>query len=175
MNDNLNHIDEDDQESLEISKSQRKRDMLALQDLGKQLVELSQDQFNKMTLPEKLHDAVAEARNIHQHGARKRQLQYIGRLMRELDPTPIQEQLDTLHGNSQAAVQLLHEAEEWRDRLLSNDAHQLEYFIQQNPHTDRQYLRQLIRNAQREAANGKPPKSARGVFRYVREILETDR
>jgi ribosome-associated protein len=153
------------------SKSQLKREMHALQSLGEELVKLSKDQFEKVVLPEDLHDAVIEARNIRQHGARKRQLQYIGKLMRSIDPVPIQEQLDTLKGQSTQAAQTLHTIERWRDQLLDNGDQALEKLLAQYPQTDRQYIRQLLRNAHKEIKANKPPKSTRALFRYLREII----
>lgn len=153
------------------SKSQLKREMHALQSLGEELVKLSKDQFEKVILPEDLHDAVIEARNIRQHGAHKRQLQYIGKLMRSIDPVPIQEQLDTLKGQSTQAAQTLHTIERWRDQLLDNGDQALEKLLAQYPQTDRQYIRQLLRNAHKEIKANKPPKSTRALFRYLREII----
>jgi len=167
------HDDTEHPDSEEISKSQRKRDMHALQDLGRQLVELPREQFEKITLEEGLHDAILEARRIHQHGARKRQLQYIGKLMRGLDAEPIREQLDTLLGHSKRAAQTLHHLERWRDRLLAEGDVALTELLDEHPQADRQYLRQLLRNAQRENHAGKPPKSARALFRYLRELTES--
>ena len=165
---------QDDTESTDEvikSKSQLKREMHALQLLGEELVKLSKDQFEKVVLPEDLHDAVIEARNIRQHGARKRQLQYIGKLMRSIDPVPIQEQLDTLKGQSTQAAQTLHTIERWRDQLLGNGDQALEKLLAQYPQTDRQYIRQLLRNAHKEIKANKPPKSTRALFRYLREII----
>lgn len=153
------------------SKSQRKREMHALQSLGEELVNLSKDQFEKITLTEELHDAVIEARNISQHGARKRQLQYIGKLMRSIDPEPIQQQLDTIKGQSTQAVQALHTIERWRDQLLESGDQALEKLLEQYPQTDRQYIRQLLRNARNEIKANKPPKSTRALFRYLRDII----
>ncbi len=160
-------------DSEEISKSQRKRDMHALQSLGQQLVELPKDQFEKITLAEGLHDAIMEARRIHQHGARKRQLQYIGKLMRGLDAEPIQEQLDTLLGHSKRAAQALHHLERWRDRLLEEGDGALADLLDEHPQADHQYLRQLMRNAQKESRADKPPKSTRLLFKYLRELTES--
>lgn len=165
---------QDDTESTDEvikSKSQLKREMHALQSLGEELVKLSKDQFEKVILPEDLHDAVIEARNIRQHGARKRQLQYIGKLMRSIDSVPIQEQLDTLKGQSTQAAQTLHTIERWRDQLLDNGDQALEKLLAQYPQTDRQYIRQLLRNAHKEIKANKPPKSTRALFRYLREII----
>lgn len=156
------------------SKSQLKREMHALQSLGEELVKLSKDQFEKIVLPEDLHDAIVDARNIRQHGAHKRQLQYIGKLMRNIDSKPIQEQLDTLKGQSTQAVQTLHTIERWRDQLLDNGDQTLEKLLEQYPQTDRQYIRQLLRNAHKEIKANKPPKSTRALFRYLRDIINEE-
>jgi len=153
------------------SKSQRKREMHALQELGEELVKLPKDQFEKIDLPDDLHDAVLEARSIKQHGAHKRQLQYIGKLMRSIDAEPIQEQLDTLKSQSTHSAQALHKIENWRDQLLAEGDQALEKLVEQHPQTDRQYIRQLLRNAHKEIKANKPPKSTRMLFRYLREIL----
>ena len=156
----------------EISKSQRKRDMHALQELGQKLIDLPKDQFEKITLEEKLHDAVVEARHIRQHGAKKRQLQYIGKIMRNIDPEPIQDQLNTILGQSSQAAQSLHKIERWRDRLLEEGDHALEELVMKYQQADRQYLRQLLRNAQKEMLTNKAPKSSRALFRYLRELFD---
>ena len=156
----------------EVSKSQRKRDMHALQELGQQLVDLPKDQFEKITLEESLYDAIVDARHIRQHGAKKRQLQYIGKIMRNIDAEPIQEQLNTIQGHSSQATQTLHNIERWRDRLLGEGDHALEELVKHYQQADRQYLRQLLRNAQKEMLTNKAPKSARALFRYLRELFD---
>lgn len=159
------------QETEPKSKSQRKRDMLALQNLGAELAKLPADQFEKISLPDDLYDAIVEARRIHQHGAHKRQLQFIGRLMRDIDASPIQEQLDTLRGQSARAAQELHLIERWRDRLLDEGDAALGELVQEQPHTDRHHVRQLLRNAHKEKQANKPPKSARALFHYLHELI----
>ena len=165
------HDDEHEHDAAK-SKSQVKREMHQLRDLGAELVKLPKEQFDKFELPEKLTDAILEAKRIHKHGALKRQLQYIGKLMREVDAEPIQQQLDTLLGHSRQAAQQLHHIERWRDRLLSEGDPALEELVAQHPEVDRQYLRQLLRNAHKETLDNKPPKSARALFRYLRDLLE---
>jgi ribosome-associated protein len=162
---------EPEEEIIYVSKSQMKREMHALQALGEELVKLPNDQFDKMELPDDLRNAILEARRIHQRGAHKRQLQYIGRLMRDIDAEPIQEQLDTLRGHSQRAAQQLHHIERWRDRLLHEGDAALEELLQQYPDADRQNLRQLQRNAHKETLANKPPRAARALFRYLRELF----
>lgn len=166
----MEHAQEQDREPK--SKSQLKREMHSLQELGEILVKLPVEQFKKINLPETLYDAIIEARHIRHHGAYKRQLQYIGRLMREVDAEPIQQQVDTLQGHSRQAAEALHRIESWRDRLLAEGDHVLEELLGEYPHADRQYLRQLLRNANKELLENKPPKSARGLFRYLRDLLE---
>jgi ribosome-associated protein len=163
--------DEAEQGPEHKSKSQRKRDMLALQNLGAELTKLPTDQFEKISLPDDLHDAVVEARRIHQHGAHKRQLQFIGRLMRDIDASPIAEQLATLRGQSARAAQELHLIEHWRDRLLAEGDAALGELVQEQPQADRHHVRQLLRNAHKEKQANKPPKSARALFHYLRELM----
>ncbi|HHI94550.1 MAG TPA: DUF615 domain-containing protein [Gammaproteobacteria bacterium] len=156
----------------EKSKSQIKREMHALQELGKELVNLPKEQFAKIALPEALYDAIVEARHIHQHGALKRQLQYIGKRMRSENAKDIREQLDTLTGQSKQAVATLHHIERWRDRLLEDGDTALAELVAEFANADRQYLRQLMRNAKKEIRGNKPPKSTRLLFKYLRELME---
>ncbi len=155
----------------EKSKSQVKREMHALQELGKELVNLPKEQFASIKLPEALYDAIAEARHIHQHGALKRQLQYIGKRMRSENAEEIREQLDTLTGQSRQAVATLHHIERWRDRLLEDGDTALAELVAEFSNADRQYLRQLVRNAKKETLGNKPPKSTRALFKYLRELM----
>ena len=160
------------EEDAEKSKSQIKREMHALVDLGKELVNMSKEQFAKIELPDELREAIIEARNIRSHGAHKRQLQYIGKRMRSVDAEHIRGQIDTLAGHSKQAAAALHHIERWRDRLLNEGDSALEALVAEFPHTDRQYLRQLIRNAHKEVQENKPPKSARALFKYLRDLID---
>ncbi len=159
---------EEDIEAGRPSKSQLKREMHALQDLGAELVALSQDQLDKIEMPEALRDAVMDARRFTKHEARRRQMQYIGRIMRDLDTAPIAEQLAELRGESDAAKAVFHALERWRERLLDDDDALTEW-LARHPGGDAQQLRNLIRNARREAAEGRPPKSSRVLFRWLRD------
>lgn len=154
----------------EISKTQRKREMLALQDLGELLVRLPEERLKQVDLPESLRDAVMEARRISKWGARRRQLQYIGRLMREADASAIRGQLERWDRAAAQDAARLRRIEQWRDRLLSEE-HALTEFLERFPHADAQHLRTLVRNARHEAAEEKPPRSARMLFRVLRELL----
>ena len=153
------------------SKSQKKREVEALQDLGAELVKLPDAQFKRIELPEELREAVAACRKITQNSALRRQRQYIGKLMRSIDPAPIQAQLDAFRGVSAAENAKLHQAEKWREKLIAdNDA--LTLFLNNYPDTDATHLRQLIRNARDEAARAKPPKAFREIFRVIREAMQ---
>jgi ribosome-associated protein len=163
--------DEDLQEYGGPSKSQRKRQAHALQDLGGELVRLSRDRLEKLELPEALKAAVLEAKRITSHGAIRRQMQWIGKLMREVDGDAIARQLAKIRGESDAAKAAFHALEQWRDRLLQEDE-AVTRWLAHYPDTDAQRLRQLIRNARREAAESKPPKSSRALFRLLRDVAE---
>jgi len=153
------------------SKSQKKREVEALQDLGTELVKLPEAQFRRIELPEELRAAVAECRRITQNSALRRQRQYIGKLMRSIDPAPIQAQLDAFRGASALENARLHQAEKWREKLIA-DNEALTRFLNDFPESDATQLRQLIRNARDEAARGKPPKAFRELFRLIREAMQ---
>jgi ribosome-associated protein len=124
-------------------------------------------------LPEALFDAVLEAKRLTANGAIRRQMQYLGRLMRDIDAAPIVEQLQAWEGKNTQENARFHSMERWRDRLIS-DANTLSEFLAAYPHTDSQQLRTLIRNAQKEAIANKPPKSSRELFKLIREIIESE-
>jgi ribosome-associated protein len=151
-----------------VSKSQRKREMTALQDMGAELVKLGRGRLEKFDLPESLYNAILEAQRLGSHGAIRRQMQYIGKLMRDVEIEPIAEQLAALRGESSAAKAEFHALERWRARLIEDDQ-TLSAWLSAHPDTDAQQIRQLIRNARKEAAEGKPPKSSRALFRLLRD------
>ena len=165
-----------DDEDLERpkSKSQLKREVNALQDLGAAIVKLGAKDLTKIPLPDSLANAINEARRLNSHSAMRRQMQYIGRLMRDVDPKPIQQALDAIRLCGQQSSARFHAIEHWRDRLISEGQPALNEFICQNPQADRQQLRQLMLNASKEAKLEKPPKSARSLFRLLKDILDTE-
>jgi len=152
------------------SKSQRKRDMAELEDMGEALVGLSEDRIKRMDLPEDLRAVVLEAKRITSFGARRRQLKYIGKVMRRLDPAPIRAQLDALEGTSRAQTVWTHKVEHWRHRLLSDEA-ALDALMSEYADADHPQLRTLIENSQREKALGKPPRSYRELFQVLRKLV----
>ncbi len=155
------------------SKSQLKRDMLALQSLGERLVKLSPNQIGKIEMPQDLREAVLFARTIKKGEALRRQLQRIGALMRDADPEPIRKALDEIGEGRQLDAQLFRKLEKWRDGLIQDDAGVLEDITAAFHDADRRKLRRLALNARKEAEEGKPPKSSRALFRYLKELSGT--
>jgi ribosome-associated protein len=154
---------------LPISKTKLKAEADAQQELGVRLTELPKDRLLKLNLPEDIVTAVLDTKKITANGAIRRHRQYLGRLMREIDTAPITEQLARWEGKHTAENAYFHGLERWRDRLI-NDANALSEFMVLHPATDSQQLRALIRNAQKEQAADKPPKSSREIFKLLREI-----
>jgi ribosome-associated protein len=153
------------------SKTRRKQDMHALQALGESLVELSPERLDEVDMPEALRDAVREAGRLTRREARRRQMQYIGRLMRDVDPAPIRAKLDGWRGQSRETTALLHEIERWRARLLADDD-SMTAFAQEHPRADLQALRTAIRETRRERTSERPPKHFRELFRLIREAVQ---
>jgi ribosome-associated protein len=153
------------------SKTRRKKDMHELQALGESLVELSAAQLAQVGMPDDLRDAVLEARRITGHEGRRRQLQYIGRLMRDVDPAPIRAKLDEWRGQSREATAQMHAVERWRDRLIADDA-ALTEFAAEHPGMDLQALRAAIRETRRERAAERPPKHFRDLYRLLRDAMQ---
>ena len=153
------------------SKSQRKRESTALQDLGEELVGLSKERLAKTDMPERLLEAILEAQRITAHGGRKRQLQYIGKLMRSAEVEPLQAAVDELKGQSAATTARQHRLEALRSKLMADEA-AFKQLAEDYPAADIQRLRQLRRNALKEAEQKKPPKSFRELFRELRALDE---
>jgi ribosome-associated protein len=150
------------------SKTKKKQEMHELQRLGAALVELSAAHLERIALPEALAQAVREARRLRSHEARRRQVQFIGRLMRELDPQPIRAQLAVVEGGSAQARASHQRVEHWRARLMEDDG-ALTEFARECTRADLQQLRALLRNARKEQAEGRPPRAYRELFRLIRE------
>jgi ribosome-associated protein len=153
------------------SKTQRKKQMHELQDLGAELVALSEQQIASIDLPEALLDAVLEARRITKFEARRRQMQYIGKLMRFIDPEPIRKRVDAYKAASHTQTARLHLIERWRARLLE-DENALPELLDEYPDADASRIRLLVENALRERQMGQPPKSFRALFQLLNETLQ---
>lgn len=163
-------------EELPPSKTKIKKQMHELRDLGRELTELGKDQIAQLDIPENLRDAIREMKSINKFGAQRRQMQYIGKLMRDVDTAPILARLDAWKGKSQHHIAYMHQLERWRDRLMENDS-ALTELLAAYPHEehgsgiDAQRLRTLIRNAQKELEADKPPKNYREIFQVLRTII----
>jgi ribosome-associated protein len=155
------------------SKSAVKRQMTALQQLGETLTHLTDKQLTQIPIEdERLRQVIAEARNIRSHSARKRHLQLIGKLMRHIDPQPIQQALEKLDQNRRQDAEQFHALEQMRDQILAAGVSGTELAAQRWPQADRQQLRQLVLQHQRELQKSKPLAASRKLFRYLRELQE---
>lgn len=155
------------------SKSQRKREMTALQKTGEQLVNESADRIKRTPMPENLREAILECQRIRNHEGRRRQLQYIGKIMRSLDEeaiATINRTIESWRGLSKADTLLMHALENQREKLLA-DKRALTEFLHKYPQADIQQLRTLIRNVKKETAANKPPKAYREIYRLLKQIM----
>jgi len=159
------------------SKQQLKRDAEAAQTLGKALGELPAPHFNVLVardvLPEKLCDALVEYRAIKAHEGRRRQLQFVGKLMRDVDTAPIQKILAEFERSGHVASAQLHDIERWRERLLAADDEALKALLQIHPEADAALLQKLIVSGRKEFVQKQPPRAARLLFRYLRDLLKS--
>ena len=153
------------------SKTQRKKAVHDLQDLGEELVGLKEERLAAVEMPERLRDAVMEARRITAHEARRRQMQYIGKLMRTVDAGPIRAALDAWRVQSDGRTAAHKRIEAWRERLLAGDA-ALAALAAEYPAADTLRIGTLIRNAARERSAGQPPRSYRELYQALRSLLD---
>jgi ribosome-associated protein len=161
---------EESQGELLPSKTRRKAAMHALQDLGEALVLLTPERLAALALPERLADAILQARHITRWEARRRQMQFIGRLMRDVDPLPIQAKLEQWAGASNAEKARLAHVERWRTRLLS-EADALDRLCAENARADRPRLAALVARIRDERAHGEPPHAYRELFRTLNALF----
>lgn len=169
----FDNYNDDWQEEPIKSRTALKKEMEALQQLGAQIVDLSDKYLSRIPLEGKLEEAIQEARGMKHREGRRRQLQYIGKLMRDAENIEeIQAAFNRVMNIGLEQTKIVHQTEQWRDRLLSGNNAELQAFVDEFPAADVQHLRQLIRNAQREQSQQKPPASARKLFRCIRELIE---
>lgn len=162
------HTDDSPMETL--SKSQLKRDSQKLQTLGRQLVDMPEKNLQKFALEESLHIAIYEARRLKSREAKRRQIQYIGKLMRTADLDAIELTMDRLNHQSRTYRQQFANIEHWRQRIVDEGAPAIEALIEIYPDADRQQLRNLQRQADREQQQGKSPVASRKLFKYLRQL-----
>jgi ribosome-associated protein len=154
------------------NKTRIKKEIAAVADMVEEITQLSPNLIAEFELPEAIEQAVLDAGKMGQNSARKRLIKYITAQFRNIDLEPIQEKLARLTNRSAHAVREHHQAEQWRDRLLAdNGSEQLTELISEYPAIDSQHLRQLQRNAQKETKEDKPPKSARLIYKYLKDII----
>jgi ribosome-associated protein len=152
------------------SKTRRKQAVHALQALGEALVALRTEQLARIELPERLRDAVMEARRITGFEARRRQLQYIGKLMRGVEAEPIRAALDAAQAPARAEVAAHQRAEAWRERLLA-DPDAVNVLLAEYPAAEIRQLRALVRAALRERAEGRPPRAFRELYQALHALI----
>lgn len=163
----------EEQDTEKKSRTKVKQEAEELQRLGERLIDLSLEQIKSMKIPDTLKKEVIFAKTITRNVARRRQLQYIGSIMRTIDPAAIVEAIDRLSMARALASSKFKQMEKIRDDLLNGDNSQIETFLNDHPRADRQKLRQFVRNANQEIAAKKTPKSSRLLFKYIREMIES--
>lgn len=152
-----------------LSKSQRKRDALALQALAEELIRLSAPQLETVPIRDDVRGAVLDARALSR-GAYRRQVRYLGRLLRDIDVAPVRIAVDAYHGASLEDKARMKRLERWRERLMEEGDPAVAALLDEFPGADAQQLRQLLRNAHKEHEAGRPPRSYRLLLRFLREL-----
>ncbi|MEG3223367.1 ribosome-associated protein [Vibrio gigantis] len=164
---------EPEEEIIWVSKTEMKTDMDALQKLGEELVGLKPSVLDKFPLSEDLAQAIKDAQRF-KNEAKRRQLQYIGKVMRNVDPEPIQAALDKVRNKHSQATAELHKLEQLRDRVVAEGDAAISEVMDMYPEADRQRLRQLARQANKEKSANKPSKSSREIFQILKELKLED-
>lgn len=154
------------------SRTQLKKEAAALQRIGERLVGLSDEQLKRMRLPQALMAAIEATQQMTSRGARRRQLQYIGTIMRTVDVEPIQKALREIEQGAYRQAQAFHRLESWRDRLVAGDDRLMDEILSAYPQADRQRLGQLVRSARKRNTDTAAPKSARHLFRYLKTLTQ---
>ena len=157
--------------NIQPSKSQKKRDMDGLKELSDRLTELSPDHLGKVE-NDQIREAVEAARKITKGNARKRQIQYIAKLLSRIDVGPIKNIIETLDASSAAYIQKFHQLEFWRERLVDGDSDALSEVLGTFPQTDRQQLRHLVRKASNERTIGQETTHFRRLFQFLKALSE---
>jgi len=152
------------------SRTLKKKEAQDLQRLGEKLVDLSSDQLENIDMPIELLNAVKFAYTTKKHGARRRQMQYIGTLMRKINTEPIKKAIEEIELGEYSKALNFKKIEKMRDELIAGDNNLIEAILKKWPQTERSRLFQLVRNARKEASNSKTGKSYRSLFRYLMEI-----
>ena len=155
-----------------VSKTELKKDSKKIQQFGRKISELTINNIEEFKFPLNIYEAVIGLKNLKSNSAKKRQVQYLGKLLREFDLTHAFLVMKQLEVSSQKEIQRNHIIEGWRDKLLSNNDSITE-FVDEYPKIDRQSLRQTISNAQKEKKDNKNPKYSRQLFKLIKDIIMT--
>lgn len=167
------HIEEtSEEEDFGPSKSQIKREMTELQKLGEAIIKLPAGQYESMPLDEELKEAMDTARRIKHREGLRRQMQYVGKLMRKTEIDEIKKAFQQLQDGRKEQARAFHELEQLRDSIIEEGLSSIEAVIEKYPQADRQQLRQLVLQINKEKKNNKPPAAARKLFKYLRELSE---
>jgi ribosome-associated protein len=163
--------DSGETEEQRLSKSARKREAASLQELGVKLSALPDQEIKALDLPDNLFVALRDLRRLPSHGAQVRQRQYIGKLMRNIDPEPVLAKLAERKQRHDLEIRYFQQIERWRDRLLSEPATAVTELLQEYPHADRATLSKLLEKAERERLEQRSPAGARELFAFLRQLL----
>lgn len=163
--------DEEFQYAERKNKKAEKRELLALRNMAKTIMGFPDNTIESLPLDERFIQELIAAKKMKK-GALRRQMLLLERLMRKEDETTVTEAVDQQLNPHRESVQFFHQLEEWRDALMANDNTVMEVLIADYPAFDRQHVRQLVRNASKEATLNKPPKSSRALFKYLKEVCE---
>jgi ribosome-associated protein len=158
-------------EEQRLSKSARKREAASLQELGVKLSALPDQEIKALELPDNLFVALRDLRRLPSHGAQVRQRQYIGKLMRDIDPQPVLAKLEERKQRHDLEIRHFQQIERWRDRLLSEPASGIDELLQEYPHADRAQLARLLEKAEKERVEQRSPVAARELFAFLRQLL----
>jgi len=156
-----------------LSRTQKKKAAQALQKMGERLIHLSDAQFGALSLPKDLLEAVALARKISSHEARRRQMQYIGRLMREMDAAQVEEALERITSGEEENKRQFKLVERWRDELVAGDEDRMEWLMEQFPAIEALELKRLVDAAQQKQSGANTKKAGRMLFRYLNRMAAT--
>jgi ribosome-associated protein len=161
----------EESEEQRLSKSARKRQAASLQELGVKLSALPDQEIKALGLPDNLFVALRDLRRLPSHGAQVRQRQYIGKLMRDIDPEPVLAKLAERKQRHDVEIRQFQQIERWRDRLLSETDQAIDDLLEEHPKADRAALVKLLEKAEKERREQRSPVAARELFAFLRQLF----
>jgi ribosome-associated protein len=172
MTSELENDESTETEEQRLSKSARKREAASLQELGVKLSALPDQEIKALGLPDTLFVALRDLRRLPSHGAQIRQRQYIGKLMRNIDPQPVLAKLAERKQRHDVEIRHFQQIEKWRDRLLSEPTTAVDELLEEYPKADRETLAKLLEKAERERLEQRSPVGARELFAFLRQLFD---